>query len=56
MMSDKLMSERTAELMLLLYDDGMDREELKALVGSAFKDGIAFTMKRLNDDRDSGSR
>ena len=55
-MTHKLMSERTAELMLLLYDDGVNREELKALVGSAFKDGIEFTMKRMNDDLDPGGR
>ena len=55
-MSDNLMSQRTAELMLLLYDDGVNREELKALVGSAFKDGIEFTMKRMNEDLDPGGR
>jgi hypothetical protein len=52
-MSQELMSERTAELMLLLYDDGVDRDELKALVGSAFKDGIDYTIKRMGDSRDT---
>jgi hypothetical protein len=52
-MSQEMMSERTAELMLLLYDDGVDRNELKALVGSAFKDGIEYTIKRMGDNRDT---
>jgi hypothetical protein len=51
-MSQELMSQRTAELMLLLYDDGVDREELKALVGSAFQDGIEYTIKRMADAQD----
>jgi hypothetical protein len=51
-MPQDLMSEHTAELMLLLYDDGVDRDELKALVGSAFKDGIEYTIKRMSDNRD----
>ena len=48
-MSLEMMSQRTAELLLLLHDDGVDREELKALVGSAFQDGIAYTLKNLDD-------
>ncbi len=47
-MSLEMMSQRTAELLLLLHDDGVDREELKALVGSAFQDGVAFTLQNLN--------
>ena len=37
-MTDSLMSRLTRELMLLLHDDGVDREELMALVDSAFQD------------------
>jgi hypothetical protein len=51
-----MMSERTAELMLLLYDDGVDRDELKALIGSAFEDGIEFTLKNLDQLGDGGGR
>ena len=43
------MSQRTAELMLLLYDDGVDREELKALVDSAFGDGLTFMAKHYGE-------
>lgn len=46
------MSQRTAELMLLLYDDGVDREELKALVGSAFEDGVEYTLQHVEELRD----
>jgi hypothetical protein len=52
-MPQDLMSQRTAELMLLLYDDGVDRDELKALVGSAFQDGVEYTIKRMRGHRDS---
>jgi len=46
-----LMNKRTAELMLLLHEDGVDREELKALVGSAFEDGIEFALQHVEDLR-----
>lgn len=52
-MSESLMSQRTAELLLLLYDDGVDGEELKALVDSAFQDGLAYMVKRGGEGRDS---
>lgn len=52
-MSDSLMSPRTAELLLLLYDDGVDGEELKALVDSAFQDGLAYMARRHGEGRDS---
>lgn len=52
-MSDSLMSPRTAELILLLYDDGVDGEELKALVDSAFQDGLAYMAKHQGEGRDS---
>lgn len=46
-----LMNKRTAELMLLLHEDGVDREELKALVGSAFEDGVEFALQHVEDLR-----
>ncbi len=48
-MSLEMMSRRTTELLLLLYDDGVDRDELKALVGSAFQDGITYTLNNLDE-------
>ena len=50
-MSEPLMSQRTAELMLLLYDDGVDGDELKALVDSAFGDGLTFMVKHYDERR-----
>lgn len=47
-MTERLMSDLTAELMLLLHGDGVDREELKALVDSAFRDGVTYTMKTID--------
>ena len=44
-MSERLLSKRTAELMLLLFEDGVDGDELRALVDSAFSDGLSF-MRR----------
>ncbi len=48
-MIDAFMSERTAELLLLLYDDGVDQEELKALVRSAFEDGINCILDHIDE-------
>ena len=45
----RLMSSSTIELMLLLYDDGVDRNELKALVDSAFTDGMTYTLRDISD-------
>ena len=47
-MSEPLMSQRTAELLLLLYDDGVDGDELRALVDSAFGDGLTFMVKHYD--------
>lgn len=46
-----MMSSLTRELMLLLHDDGVDRNELKALVDSAFQDGVAYTIKTVRPNR-----
>lgn len=54
-MSNRLMSSRTVELMLLLYDDGVDGNELKALVDSAFKDGATYMVKNYDDPESSGN-
>lgn len=51
-MSERFVSDKTKELLLLLYDDGVDREELKALVSSAFKDGIDYLIGERNDRDD----
>ena len=48
-MGDNLMSQRTAELLLLLSSDGVDQEELKALASSAFEDGMKCRIKLLGD-------
>lgn len=53
-MTESIMSEQTTELMLLLYGDGVDREELKALVGSAFQDGIKYTVGQLGERNEQG--
>lgn len=53
-MSENLMSERTTELLLLLYGDGVDREELKALVGSAFGDGVDYMKKQISRTGNQG--
>ncbi len=50
-MTDDMMSQLTADLMLLLYEDGVDREELTALVGSAFRDGVEYTIKNIDEMR-----
>ena len=50
-MSESLMSERTTELLLLLYNDGVDHDELKALVRSAFEDGINYTIENVGHVR-----
>ena len=50
-MTDDMMSQLTADLMLLLYEDGVDREELTALVGSAFRDGVEYTIKHIDEMR-----
>ena len=50
-MEDVMMSRLTADLMLLLYEDGADREELTALVGSAFRDGVEYTIKHIDEMR-----
>lgn len=54
-MSECLMSERTAELLLLLYNDGVDHEELKALVRSAFEDGINYTIEQVSNTGGQGN-
>ncbi len=33
------------------HDDGVDREELMALVDSAFQDGVAYTVKAIGPGR-----
>lgn len=48
-MTESFMSQRTAELLLLLYDDGVDQEELKALVGSAFEDGVNCAINQIDE-------
>ena len=55
-MGDNLMSQRTAELLLLLSSDGVDQEELVALASSAFEDGIKCRLKLLGDRGDSSPR
>ena len=50
-MTSDPMSRRTADLMILLCDDGVNREELKALVGSAFKDGLDYAIKHMDEVR-----
>ncbi|MGD8327540.1 MAG: hypothetical protein PVF65_11545 [Sphingomonadales bacterium] len=39
-MNEDYMSQRTTDLMLLLFGDGVDGDELRALVDSAFSDGL----------------
>ena len=50
-MPDNPMSAHTADLMLLLFDDGADQEELKALISSAFTDGVNYTIKYMEEMR-----
>ena len=45
-MNDRAMSRSTAELFTLLYNDGVDRDELRALVGSAFRDGYMYSLRQ----------
>ena len=49
--TENMMSSLTRELMLLLHDDGVDQNELKALVDSAFQDGVAYTIKTVRPNR-----
>lgn len=53
-MTERFLSQRTADMVVLLCNDGVDREELKALVSSAFEDGIDCTLKQMDgsDDRE----
>lgn len=44
-MTDEFMSKGTAELLVLLLGDGVDDDELAALVSSAFTDGVNFAIK-----------
>lgn len=55
-MPDNPMSKRTADLMLLLFDDGVDPDELKALIGSAFVDGVDYSFKHMDETRDNPDR
>ena len=48
-MTDEFMSKGTAELVVLLLGDGVDHEELEALVSSAFTDGVNFAIKQLGE-------
>ena len=48
-MTDEFMSKGTAELVVLLLGDGVDDEELTALVSSAFSDGVNFAISRLGE-------
>lgn len=48
-MTDELMSKGTAELLVLLLGDGVDHEELTALVSSAFTDGVNFAIEHLGE-------
>ena len=48
-MTDELMSKGTAELVVLLLGDGVDHEELNALVSSAFADGVNFAIRQLGE-------
>ena len=50
-MSEPYMSQRTAELMLLLFEDGVDGDELRALVDSAFSDGLSVMVKHYDEGR-----
>ena len=47
-MKDPLMSQHTKDLLLLLSEDGVDRDELRALVESAFQDGLAYMVKHYD--------
>lgn len=49
-MNNQYMSQRTADLMVMMLGDGVDPEELRALVDSAFCDGL----ESLADDGDPG--
>lgn len=53
-MSEIFMSQRTAELLLLLSSDGVSEEELRALASSAFEDGMRCGIKHMRKDDDSG--
>ncbi|UCH74059.1 MAG: hypothetical protein JSU82_17360 [Rhodospirillales bacterium] len=53
-MSENFMSQRTAELLLLLSNDGVDEEELRALATSAFEDGMRCRIGRIGDGDEPG--
>ena len=53
-MNDEFMSKGTTELVVLLLGDGVDHEELEALVSSAFADGVNFAIKLASAVGDRG--
>lgn len=55
-MSEDIVSKRTAELLVLLSMDGVDREELKALVASAFADGVNYSVGQIGQGNDPEQR